>query len=110
MSGFEDQFNASGKHKGAGKHGARNKKIIQIAKDGPAEGTPQSLPMQLADEASRNGISRQAKEGWSGIDGFDNATGKKLSDGKKALLIGGAALALAGLVYFITTRMDKKKA
>jgi hypothetical protein len=107
MSEFEDSFNAAGRRRS---RMARNNKIIQINKGVKPVGTPKSIASQLADEATRNEISRPVRQPWFGIDGFDNASGSSMSMGKKALVIGVAVLVIAGFAYMITTRLDKKAA
>lgn len=103
MSGFEDSFNASGRRKG------RNKKAITIAKKAAVASTPIGLTAQLADEATKGAISKQVKEGWSNIDGFDNASGKKFTSNQKIAAIIIATVVIVGGAVLIIKKLGKKK-
>lgn len=103
MQGFEDSFNANGRRQ------SRIRKNIQITKP-KAKGTPLPLANQLANEASKGTISEQANQGWSNIDGFDNASGKKFSTEQKIGLIIVAAVAIVGGTMFAISKMNKKTA
>lgn len=105
---MEDSFNASGRAR------ARKRKAMTMARQGArtaAESAvnPMAIPKALAQEASQGKISAQAKEAWSGVDGFDNATGKKLTKNQKMIGIAAATIIIGGALVFAIVKMRKKK-
>lgn len=105
---MEDSFNASGRAR------ARKRKSIVLARQSARPLSESAInqmavPMALANEAAQGNISKQAKDGWSGVDGFDNASGKKLSTTQKAIGITVATIIIGGALVFAIVKLRKKK-
>lgn len=93
MNGFVDSFDNMGGHR----RKRPSKKTIQIAKAAVTPGLPVSLTEQLVDHAVKGEVTKPINEPFSNIDGFDNASGKKLTPGQKGLALTGIILAVSGL-------------
>ncbi len=104
---MEDSFNAAGRARG------RKRKEIALVSKKAAEGADaegaDSIPSEMAKAARHGRISRQAKEAWSGVDGFDNADGKKMTSTQKIFAIGIASFVIFGGILFAISKFGGKK-